>query len=182
MAEARPFLPVKLIAGIIFSNDIHLKAAATALAEAFGPVDRRSPSFPFDLTDYYEKQMGQDLERIFLSFEKLVSPDQLSAIKHQTNAMEDGIRITSGEERRVVNIDPGVLTASALIMATTKDFAHRVPLAEGIYGHLEFLFAKSGVKLLDWTYPDFRQPGYQSFFLEIRRIYLGQLKRTVQPG
>ncbi len=182
MAEARPFLPVKLISGIIFSEDIHLEAAATALAEAFGPVDYRSPVFPFNITEYYQKQMGPGLKRIFLSFDELVSPDQLSAIKHQTNAMEDGIRLTSGEERRVVNIDPGVLTASALIMATTKDFAHRVPLAQGIYGHLEFLFSKSAVKFLDWTYPDFRQPGYQSFFLEVRRIYLGQLKRTVLPG
>jgi hypothetical protein len=182
MAEARPFLPVKLIAGVIFSNDDFLELTAAALVKAYGLVDRRSPVFPFKLTDYYEKQMGPGLKRIFLSFEQLVSPEKLSTIKLQTNAMEDSFRRSSGEGRRVVNIDPGILSASALVMATTKDFAHRVPLAEGIYGHLEFLFAKGAVKILDWTYPDFRQPGYQTFFLEIRRVYLAQLKRGAQPG
>jgi hypothetical protein len=177
MAEARPFLPVKLIAGVIFSNNDFLEMTAAVLAEAYGPVDRRSPVYPFKLTDYYEKQMGPGLKRIFLSFEQLVSPEKLSPIKLQTNAMEDSVRRNSGEGRRVVNIDPGILTASALIMATTKDFAHRIPLAEGIYGHLEFLFAKGAVKILDWTYPDFRQSGYQTFFLEIRRVYLEQLKQ-----
>ncbi len=181
MAEARPFVQVKLMAGVIFSNRDLLEAAALALTEPYGSIDRRSPVFPFNLTDYYEKQMGPGLKRTFLSFEELVSPEKLSAIKLRTNAIEEIIRKSAGEQRRVINIDPGILTASALIMATTKDFAHRVPLAQGIYGHIEFLFGKGGVKTLDWTYPDFRQPGYHSFFLEIRRLYLAQLKREAEP-
>ncbi|MGB9894061.1 MAG: DUF4416 family protein, partial [Candidatus Saccharicenans sp.] len=74
--------------------------------------------------------------------------------------------------------DPGYLTASALIMATTKDFAHRIPLNQGIYAHLEMLFQKKGVKLLEWTYPDFQQSGYQEFFLRVREVYLAQLKQS----
>jgi hypothetical protein len=66
-------------------------------------------------------------------------------------------------------------------MATTKDFSHRIPLANGIYAHLELLFSNTGVRLLDWTYPDFRQEGYQRFFLEARRLYLRQVK-TRCPG
>jgi len=61
-------------------------------------------------------------------------------------------------------------------MATAKDFAHRIPLQHGIYAHLELLFSKKGVKVLDWTYPDFRSEEYQSFFREARKIYLEQLK------
>ena len=80
-----------------------------------------------------------------------------------------------------MNLDPGILTSSALIMATTKNFAHRVPLSGGIYAHLEFLFTKTGVKTLDWTYPDFRGQGYQDFFLNVRKIYLDQFRETNLP-
>jgi hypothetical protein len=79
-------------------------------------------------------------------------------------------------ESRIVNIDPGILTASALIMATAKDFAHRVPLRQGIYAHLELLFSRNAVKLLPWTYPDFKKEGYQRFFIETREAYLRQLR------
>ena len=77
---------------------------------------------------------------------------------------------------RIVNLDPGYFTAAALIMATAKDFSHRVPLRDGIYAHLEFLYSKNGIRRLDWTYPDFANPGYEAYFLEVRRAYLRQLK------
>jgi hypothetical protein len=75
-----------------------------------------------------------------------------------------------------VNIDPGYLTASALVMATAKDFSHRIPLGQGIYAHLEFLFTRTGVKILDWTYPDFRRRPCQEFFRAVRAIYLTDLR------
>jgi hypothetical protein len=176
MAEPKPFLPVKLIAGLISSSAVHFEEAEKSLVARYGPADLKSPCFPFGLTDYYEKQMGRNLQRVFLSFAGLISPDKLGAIKIETNALEESLRHDSGRRLRVVNIDPGMITASALIMATAKDFAHRIPLAGGIYAHLEFLFTKSGIKTLDWTYPDFRQSGYEEFFLSVRRTYLGQLK------
>jgi len=182
MAEPKPFLPVKLIAGLISSSAVHFQETEKSLTDHYGPTDLKSHYFDFGLTDYYEKQMGKNLQRVFLSFASLISPEKLSGIKAETNALEETLRRDSGGSFRVVNIDPGIVTPSALIMATTKNFAHRVPLAGGIYAHLEFLFTKSGVKTLDWTYPDFRQPGYQEFFIAVRRIYLGQLKQLRSPG
>jgi len=177
MAEPKPFLPVKLIAGLISSSAIHFEEAEKSLAARYGPADLKSPFFLFSQTDYYEKQMGKNLQRVFLSFAGLVSPEILSGIKIQTNALEESLRRDSGGSLRVVNIDPGIITPTALIMATAKDFAHRIPLAGGIYAHLELLFTKSVVRTLDWTYPDFRQSGYQEFFRSVRRIYLGQLRQ-----
>jgi hypothetical protein len=60
-------------------------------------------------------------------------------------------------------------------MATAKGFAHRIPLQQGIYAHVELLFSKKDIKTLDWTYPDYKSEKYQKFFLETRRIYLSQL-------
>lgn len=176
MAEPKPFTPAKLVCGIISSEDIAFQKAEERLTDIHGPVDLMSQCFPFELTSYYESEMGKNLRRCFLSFENLVAPESLSAIKLETNALEKQLREELDPSRRVANIDPGILTASSLIMATTKDFSHRIPLAHGIYAHLELLFRKTEIRLLNWTYPDFKQEGYQRFFLEARRIYLRQLK------
>lgn len=179
MTEVKPFAPAKLIIGIIFSQEAIFARTEEAVTAVYGPVDLRSPSFPFDQTDYYDKQMGKGLRRLFLSFSQLVPPESLSEIKIRTNVLEEEIRKSFAREFRVVNIDPGMLTGSALIMATAKDFAHRVPLRQGIYAHLELLFSRTAVKLLPWTYPDFRQKSYQSFFLDVRQAYLRQLKGRI---
>jgi hypothetical protein len=143
----------------------------------YGILDSQSPLFVFDLTDYYEKQMGKNLKRKFLSFEELVEPEGLSKIKQDTNRLEEDLREEFQNSHRVVNLDPGYLTQAALVMATAKDFSHRIPLQHGIYAHLEFLFGKDEVRTLDWTYPDFKNKGYQEYFLAVRRLYLSQLKK-----
>ena len=176
MTQAKPFTPAKLICGMISGREEYFRIGEERLVECFGPIDFRSPVFPFATTDYYEKEMGPALKRAFLSFERLVPPESLNAIKLQTNALEGEVRAAAAADYRVVNLDPGILTSSALIMATTKNFAHRVPLSGGIYAHLEFLFTKTGVKTLDWTYPDFRGQGYQDFFLDVRKIFMKQAK------
>jgi len=178
MAEAKPFIQVKLICGIISSEKLFFEKAEKHLLELYGAVDLRSPFFEFDITDYYEKQMGKDLKRRFLSFCSLCAPERLSAIKVRTNILEEEIREELKEKFRVINLDPGYLTSSALIMATTKDFAHRIPLQNGIYAHLEFLFTKKGIRFLEWTYPDFKKEEYQNFFKEVRKIYLAQLRHA----
>jgi hypothetical protein len=176
MAVPKPFAAVKLVCGVISGDDSLYDRAKTLLVEAHGPMDIESPAFDFNLTDYYEKEMGPGLKRRFLSFARLTGPEKLAEIKIETNRLEDRIREEKGKALRAVNIDPGYLTASALVMATAKDFSHRIPLACGIYAHLEFLFTKTDVKFLEWTYPDLRQDGCRRFFLEVRKRYLEQLK------
>jgi hypothetical protein len=176
MTEPNSFLPVKLIVGMISSSKEILEATELRLIERHGAIDLRSGDYPFDLTDYYEPQMGKGLTRRFVCFEKLIAPGDLPGIKIETNALEVDIRIQSKQEFRIVNIDPGYITQASLVMATAKNFAHRIPLAQGIYAHLELLFSKNGVKLLDWTYPDFRVPACQGFLVDVRRRYLEQIR------
>ncbi len=176
MTEPKPFSPAKLICGIIASKDRCFTRAEERLVELYGPLDLSSPLFEFAYTDYYEKEMGKNLKRRFLSFANLISPEELSKIKIQANALEQEIKEEMKADRRIVNLDPGFLTSAALIMATAKDFAHRIPLQDGIYAHLEYLFGKKEVRSLSWTYPDYSAEGYQKFFLEVRQIYLSQIK------
>lgn len=179
MTKAKPFKRVKYIAGLIYSDDQLLKRAVQGLEKILGPAEDRSPRFDFDLTDYYAAEMGAEpLKRLFLSFRDLRSPEELSAIKLNTNALEEEIRLVLRITHRPINIDPGYLTTAALIMATAKDFSHRVPLEQGIYAHLELLFAKNGVRCLEWSYPDFRRTEYHDFFLRVRKSYLLQLNQA----
>lgn len=176
MGEPKPFRPVKLICGIIAPNDTDFQKGQEALVRIFGQCDAESPLYPFRMTDYYEKQMGKNLRRRFSSFVRLILPEELSKIKLRTNKLEEQMKQSLKSNRRVINIDPGYMTPSALVMATTKDFAHRIPLENGIYAHLELMFGKEEVRSLDWTYPDFKKEDYHSFFLKVRKIYLSQLQ------
>ncbi len=176
MAEARAFLPVKLICGIIYKLDSVFCKAQSKLISNFGSLDSVSEPYTFSFTDYYIQQMGEPLLRRFVSFERIFSPEILSTAKQKTNALEEEIRAETRSLNREVNLDPGCLSGSSLIMATAKDFAHRVPLSDGIYAHLELLFTKSGIRTLDWTYPDFRDNLYHDWLLQIRSQYLEQLR------
>jgi hypothetical protein len=181
MSEPRPFAPVKYVCGILSSEPRFFETAAADLAGLFGPVERRSPRYDFDGTDYYAAEMGGGpLRREFLSFRDLDAPDRLAEFKLATNGLEDELRRAAGVPFRAVNLDPGYLTASALVMATAKNFAHRVPLARGIYAHLELLFGREGIRTLDWTYPDMRRAECRDFFLAVRGDLLAAARRA--PG
>jgi hypothetical protein len=174
--QASPFKPVKLICGIIASSDEVFLTGVRHLKRLYGDIDEASDAFPFTFTDYYKKEMGRGLFRRFYSFVRLVPPDILSAVKIRTNRLEEEIREEFGSIKRVINIDPGYCSAAAMFMATAKDFAHRVPLKDGIYAHLELLFGRREVKLLPWTYPDFNSQGYKTFFSKVRETYLAQIR------
>ncbi|UCC39097.1 MAG: DUF4416 family protein [Candidatus Aminicenantes bacterium] len=178
MAEVKTFSPVKLICGIIASTELIFMKAEEHLVRLYGSIDNASPPLKFNFTDYYEKQMGKNLKRKFLSSAHLIQPEKLSEIKLRTNEIEEEIKKELSAGHRIVNLDPGYLTPSALIMATVKDFAHRIPLQHGIYAHLELLFGKKEVHTLSWTYPDYKTEEYQNFFRDVRKTYLSQLRNT----
>jgi len=176
MAKPKGFTPVKLICGVIYKEDALYDEVRRRLAGEWGSVDSESAPFAFDLTDYYGAEMGEGLSRRFMSFGALIAPETLPALKIRAIEIEESLRQGRGASGRPVNIDPGCLSASALVMATAKDFAHRIPLARGIYAHLEFLFTKTGVKTLDWTYPDLRRSPCQAYFRSARDLYLKQIR------
>jgi hypothetical protein len=176
MAQPKEFAPVKLICGVIYKEDALYEEAKQRLEAEWGRVDSESPAFPFDLTGYYEDEMGGGLVRRFISFESLVPPESLPVAKLWAIELESIIRQERSVTGRPVNIDPGYLTAAAVVMATAKDFAHRIPLGQGIYAHLELLFTRTGVRALDWTYPDLRREPPQAYFRGVRETYLRQLR------
>lgn len=173
MREIRPVLPVKLFCGIIAMSEEVILDAKNELKNLFGEIDLESDLFPFDFTDYYRNEMGDKLFRKFVSFSDLIDPGRLAGIKIQTNAIEQKLAVTfEGNLKRRANLDPGYISADKLVLATTKNFSHRIYLREGIYAEVTLNFKGKGCIYFNWTYPDFKSGKYTTFFLEVRERYL----------
>lgn len=177
MASLRPVKPVQLFCGLI-SGDPDLMDRAVRLLKGYqGPTDLVSATWPFDMTDYYLSEMGEDLLRRFVSFEKLIDPGALAGIKLLTNDLERRIcaDLALPEDRRLVNLDPGYVTLAKVVLATTKDYSHRVYLRDGIYAESTLRWLEGRWQPWPWTYPDFASDRYHDFLTELRSHYKQKL-------
>lgn len=176
MSEPQPFLPVNLLFSVIYRDEKILEDFIGDMESRFGSIDLVSPAYDFSITDYYEKEMGRDLKRRFFSFERLYPPEVLVEAKLWSWEKEKEYTEKYSSKGRVINVDPGYLTSSLLVIATFKPFAHRIPLAKGVYAHLELLFKRGEVATLEWTYPDFKADTYHDFLLKVRARYKEKLR------
>jgi hypothetical protein len=168
-------LPAKLIIGLIAKDTKRLEHTRGLLEKRFGRVDMTSPVFAFDQTHYYEGEFGQNLQRMFLCFEKLITADTLAAIKLWTNTLE--IKLSDGIKRRTVNIDPGYISLAKLVLATTKNHSHRIYDRRGIFEEVTLVFRGHTFAPLDWTYPDYRQKSHIEFFNKAREAYKQRIEK-----
>ncbi|NQT90341.1 MAG: DUF4416 family protein [Candidatus Omnitrophica bacterium] len=166
--------PVKLIAGIITSSEERFSKTAKALKRLFGPIDFISQLIDFDSTDYYQKEMGQGLKRRFMSFKRLIDPARLAQIKLTTNKLEKSLFKGIKDPSRPVNIDPGYITEAKLVLASTKDYYHRIYLKNGIYAEMTLCYKDSSFAGCDWTYRDYMTGECIRMFNDIRSIYMRQ--------
>lgn len=181
MGRPRPPQLVKLFAGLLSGDLDLLRRARQLLVRRFGPVDVEGVTWPFDLTDYYEAEMGPGLQRTFIGFERLIRPDELAAIKRAANLIEEeiGTQCLLPEIPRPVNIDPGYIDLNKLVLASTKDSGHRVYIGERIYAEITLLYARGGWQPLPWTYPDFAAERYHPWFTNLRERLRSQ--RAASP-
>lgn len=176
MGAIRQFNPVKLFIGVLVSNRKLLPEVEQRLSAAYGAIDHRSGTIPFDFTDYYEAEMGDIIDRAFFSFERLIEADQLPEIKRQTNRLEADLAPVLATVKRPVNLDPGYLEHAKVVLASTKNFYHRIYLSGGIFAEVTMHFKNNIYQFFPWTYPDYQSKEYQEFFLRIRHIYRTQLR------
>jgi len=170
--------PVNLIAGILTNIPELLGQIGETLEKYFGLIDLRSDVLPFTFTDYYNEEMGKGILRQFYSFEKLIMPDELASIKVQTNHIEESITTSKKYPvKRPINIDPGYMNESRLILASTKDFSHRIYLRDGIYAEVTLNYRGGRYESFPWTFPDYKSSDYHKFLLKARELYVRKLKK-----
>lgn len=116
--------------------------------------------------------MGEILSKKMVSFSDLTWAERLPDIKIASNEIE--VAFSEGNKRRV-NVDPGYLNASKVVLATTKDYGHRVYLGRGIFGDVHLRYVSHRFKPCEWTYPDYQEGFVLKFFEEVRKKYMTQL-------
>jgi phosphoribosylformylglycinamidine cyclo-ligase len=159
---------VKLIVAVTFREKSQLESVESYLTGQFGPVDMQSSVFGFEHMDYYEEEMGKGLSKVFFSFKRLISRENLPLCKGQTGKFEtESVR----DGKRTVNLDPGYIGEANLVLASTKNFCHRIYIAEGIFGDCHLVFEEGSFHPVPWTYPDYRDQAVLDFFGEVRDRY-----------
>ena len=177
MGTARSYTPEKLVIAALLSEEALLVPVRAAVEERLGPIDYVSPLLPFDFTHYYEAEMGPRLSRAFLSVEPLVDPALLASFKDTTNGIEELFAVAG---RRRVNLDPGMLSQSRFVLASTKDSSHRVPVGHGIFAEITLVYEHGRFRPVEWTYPDYASEPYRDILGGIRARYAAELRSSTQ--
>ena len=173
MGCPRKPLPVKLIISIFGQKSDLFEILEKVLINKFGLIDFRSEIFDFNQTQYYEKEFGINLKRRFISFKKLIIPDNLWKIKAITNRLEK--KFTKNNKRQF-NLDPGYITQANLILASTKEYSHRIYIKRSIHQEVTLIFKDETFWPLPWTYPDYQSKEYIDLFIKIRNILTQNLR------
>lgn len=179
MAIPKRSPPAAVLFAAIFSRHVEaIEWTVPRLEEAWGSVVLRSPVFDHSETSYYQAEMGPGLRKQFVVIEGLYDPAEMANTKLQSNGWE--MELAAGAnyaEPRPVNIDPGYLTLSKLVLASAKDRAHRIYLSSGIYAEECLYYLDGRWHIRPWTYPDYQRQDFQDFFVKVRD-YLKQILAT----
>jgi hypothetical protein len=177
MGQVHSPSPALLLLAVFSRHGEALSWARQRAVDVWGPLATESPVFEFDQTDYYRSTMGPGLQKVFLTFTRPFDPADLAEIKLQTNQWEaDYAQHSDHPEPRPLNLDPGYLTSGKLVLASTKDHAHRIYLARGIYAEVTLYYKHGCWQPHLWTFADYRREDYHQFFSQCRES-LRQLRR-----
>jgi len=169
--------PVKYFTALTYVSTFDLEALLRELESLISPIEMQSTSYNFsDFTEYYQPEMGNELYKIFWVFSELFPPEKLPEMKITTNQLE---REYSLKGKRQINMDPGYISQAKLVLATTKDYSHRLYLSHGIFADLHLQFYQGSFRKQPWTYPDYQQTGMIRFFNQVRSNYLQQLGEII---
>ncbi len=174
MGDIKQPQKVLAFAGLLYVPDANVNPALEGLEPYVGRVALKSEPQQFTHTTYYSQEMGNDLTRQWFVFDKLIEPDILIQLKHQTNALEKNELNERGGRR--VNIDPGLLSMSNVVLASTKNYSHRIYCGKGIYAEVTLIYEKKTFKPTGWTYPDYREKSTVEFLCMARDILKEKLK------
>ncbi|HTG01780.1 MAG TPA: DUF4416 family protein [Nitrospirota bacterium] len=181
MGEAHTPFPVKLFIGMLTAREQLFASCMQRLSDEFGPVEHESPSWSWDASDYYREELGDGIKRKFIFFQQRIDPGLLPEIKEYSNSLERLFSEKGQNDKplRKINIDPGYLTEAKVVLATTKDYSHRLYIGRGIYAEVTLRYHSRERSFLphEFTFPDFRRESYLALFNSMRDSLRRDLKR-----
>lgn len=178
--HVRPTEPAALVCAILADADT-LDQARQRLVERLGSLAAHTPAFPFDYSAYYAREMGEGLLKQVVVCRDRIDPAGLARVKRATMGLEGEMgRWQGGECRRRANLDPGLLTAESLVLATTKYAGHRVCIAPDLFAEVTLLYGQGAYRPLPWTYPDYRRDDVQELLQAVRGVLLAERRARGQ--
>lgn len=156
-----------LFIGALFSQKEIYDSVRHKLLANFGSFFLETPSTPWNFTEYYSRELGSPLFRRFIFFDKIITHDSLVEAKLITCSLE--LLLSSGDKRQI-NLDPGYMTLAKVVLASTKNYSHRIYLGKGIYGELALTYSRGKFNPLPYAYRDYRDETYLKIFMKARTI------------
>jgi hypothetical protein len=166
-------LGVKFFVAVMYKSSLHIEPILKRLDDRFGVRECEYGPIPFSWSEYYGSEMGDLLLKTYICYEKLADRSELPSIKLFTNSIEDELAV---DGKRVVNIDPGYISRDKVVLATTKDFYHRIYLSDGIYAEVTLHYKRGQYRFFSWTYPDYRQREIYQLFEKSRASLVKELR------
>jgi len=173
-----------LVVGMLSGKISLMNEVCGALRDEFGPLFHEYGDIPWNYTDYYRKELGDRVFRRFCFFRRLIPPDRIAEIKRFTNRLEeDHARVGKEGPLRRINLDPGYIDSSKVVLATTKDYSHRIYLGRGIFAETTLICIGGRFRPLPHTYPDYRLTEVLGAFNRMRKelAFLRKPERKENP-
>jgi hypothetical protein len=177
MRGGAPPKPVQPIVGVLAASPELLSAAGAVLAAEVAPIALASEPAAWAQSDYYVGEMGASIWRQYLALDVRMAAEELADLKRLTNRLEDRWR---GARGRAVNLDPGYLDLLRVVLASTKDAAHRVAIGAGLYAEATLHFAQGSFHPWPYTYPDYAGVDARDFFTRVRARF--RAERVLKGG
>ncbi len=150
------------IAVMYSSEDIFNKAKNDLIAK-YGNIKAESFAYDFSFTDYYKDEMGSNLKKRFLIFNKEISKQDLIEIKFFITEIE---KKYSQDNKRTIYIDPGYLSSKELVLATFKQRSFKEKIHDKVWLHKVLEFNENNIKHFFHTFADYKLKENQQFLLD----------------
>lgn len=173
MAKSSPPEPSLLFVGTLYRKEEYYSTAKEKLISVFGGVIIETPPSDWDYSDYYRNELGTPIKRSFVFLNDEIAPERLADIKLLTNEIE---RQLSTAGKRNINLDPGYLTPSKVVLASTKNYSHRIAIGRGIYAEVTLIYRDGRYLPHLFTYRDYASDPYVEIFAQARNYLMRKEK------
>ncbi|KJR41324.1 GTP-binding protein [Candidatus Magnetoovum chiemensis] len=163
-----------LFAGLLYADVNIFKTVVPILEKTFGTIYLLSDELRWNYSNYYADELGQTIMRRFAIFKTIISANEIVQLKLRSNDIEASSSING---KRTVNIDPGYITSAKIVLATTKNYSHRIYLNDGIYGEVTLYYKHNNYVPHIFTYADYKEDDTIAFLIKGRN-YLKSAAKT----
>jgi hypothetical protein len=175
MSELKDPQKVLIFSSILYHEDHHTFDSILKIFQEKFEDYFYFPSNFFPMKRYYSPEMGNEdkLKRFFLCGKKLMERNQFVPLKLWATEIEKKFAV---DDKRTINWDIGLISAENLLLATGKNFTHRIYLEQGVYADLTLIAQGQNFTGLPWSYADYTNPEQIDFFNYLRQFLMVQQK------